>query len=545
MSDEIIKSVQEITLNFSKSWCGNFIEDDAYDSLLGRLGEVVQLTASDESYRMQLASSEELWRSLSAVLTRAREVAHGVMKDRSTSFIFVRTLRGLTLLMRNMSVCNQRYPQQYQFLKECIDTFLRVVKLNCGIDDMLTSYYTITVSFLHNITKDVGANGHIALELLVPFLEYPVEHLTVDQELSYCYAALFLNLAASDELLAGIIKELSCSKIIDGCLLQGIAKHHCIIFKKLDNVKNEDEEYDITSLEAMMLKIFSKLAVHESFCHCLAQLEQEDLDEFFEILKCLQLVVTSSERWDKFELIAIMTWCFPLFEGAAKSTVSYLETKATNEEKAIVLHNKLTITMDIISTLAQYDQVQKYLISYGGLEVLIELLRALQNKLIRINFYKNPNGTVKGLKTTDALGSKLTDEQLLSERIDYKNYSIKATNFPEIKLLVIEILTMLVHNRKDIQDKVRELSGLELVLSNCVIDDNDPFIKERSVVCIKFLLKDNPLNQDFVAKLEAKKPVQDEALSAAGYEVKINGAGELKLKTIDETDSTGHRVDGH
>ena len=82
------------------------------------------------------------------------------------------------------------------------------------------------------------------------------------------------------------------------------------------------------------------------------------------------------------------------------------------------------------------------------------------------------------------------------------------------------------------QDRIRELHGLELVLSNCVIDDNDPFIKERSVVCIKYLLQDNRPNQDFVAQLEAKKAVQDDVLSEAGYEVKIGNTGELKLDSV-------------
>lgn len=136
------------------------------------------------------------------------------------------------------------------------------------------------------------------------------------------------------------------------------------------------------------------------------------------------------------------------------------------------------------------------------------------------------------MKTMDATGEKVSDEALLNQRVDYDSFQILPTNFPECKLLIIEILTMLVYNRREVQDRIRELHGLELVLSNCVIDDNDPFIKERSVVCIKYLLQDNRPNQDFVAQLEAKKAVQDDVLSEAGYEVKIGNTGELKLDSV-------------
>ncbi|QLL31079.1 hypothetical protein HG536_0A08960 [Torulaspora globosa] len=539
MPSEAVSSVRQLLLTFEATLRTSPTNIDAYNGLLGHLGEIVQISAKDESFRMELASSEELWSRFKVAIGKAREVAGMVMSDQETSFIYVRTLRGLTLLLRNMSACDLPFPRQMKFLDECTVTFLRIAQLNPNIDEMLISYYTITTGFLHNITKDMTAYENMALEPLMRFLEYPTEHLINDQKLSYCYCTLFLNLTASEDFLYAFFRQTSCSKIIHDNILGGVARHHSVILKGLGKVNADEEKYEITSLDAVLLKTFARLAANESFGHYLVQCERENADVFFDVLKCLRLVVTSSERWDKFTLTVLMTWCFPIFERAAQSTVSYLEKKATDEQEAIILHNKLTMTMDIMSTLAQYDHVQKFLLSYGALEILIRLLRALQNNLVRINFYKNPNGTIKGLKTTDGLGSELTDEQLLSKRIDYSNFHIKATNFPECKLLIIEILTTLIHNRRDVQDKVRELGGLELILSNCTIDDNDPFIKERSVICIKFLLKDNAPNQDFVAKLEAKKVVQEEALSTAGYEVRINSSGELKLDTISDDKCDG------
>ncbi|KAM9886264.1 hypothetical protein OXX79_014309 [Metschnikowia pulcherrima] len=79
---------------------------------------------------------------------------------------------------------------------------------------------------------------------------------------------------------------------------------------------------------------------------------------------------------------------------------------------------------------------------------------------------------------------------------------------------------------------MRELHGLELILSNCVIDEDNPYIKEHSVLCLRFVLQENQRNQEFVASLEAKQVVNADALSEAGYEVSIKD-GKVKVRNSD------------
>lgn len=69
------------------------------------------------------------------------------------------------------------------------------------------------------------------------------------------------------------------------------------------------------------------------------------------------------------------------------------------------------------------------------------------------------------------------------------------------------------------------------MLSNCIIDNNNPFIKEQAIVCLKYLLQKNPKNQQFVADLEAKKVVDDQVLLEVGYQVEvIDGKVAVKRK---------------
>ncbi|CAI4869474.1 CLL_collapsed_G0005850.mRNA.1.CDS.1 [Saccharomyces cerevisiae] len=102
------------------------------------------------------------------------------------------------------------------------------------------------------------------------------------------------------------------------------------------------------------------------------------------------------------------------------------------------------------------------------------------------------------------------------------------------RTVIIEILASLVYAHPEIQDQIRELGGLALILSNCVIDDNDPFIKERSIVCLKFLLKNNAKNQEYVKKMEAQDVVQDDALSKAGFEISVEKGGKVRLVSKEE-----------
>ncbi|OBA23938.1 hypothetical protein METBIDRAFT_35102 [Metschnikowia bicuspidata var. bicuspidata NRRL YB-4993] len=85
------------------------------------------------------------------------------------------------------------------------------------------------------------------------------------------------------------------------------------------------------------------------------------------------------------------------------------------------------------------------------------------------------------------------------------------------------------HDSNAIKDEIRTLHGLELILSSCVIDEHNPYMKEHAILCLKFLLQDNAMNQEFVAQLEAKQVIDGSALSDAGYEITI-ADGNVKLK---------------
>lgn len=519
--------VEEITVisQFARILGEDTNSSEAYQLLLTLLDPIVRRSSQDDEYRQSLANAEDVWKSLKKALQNSRnsDTKHEVRS------IHLRCLRGLFILMRNLSVGNQIIPQHLQLPKVVADTFINAVMNSICYDNMEISLYVAAASFLYNVTKITINFDKEAFESLDSFLRYPLILLNKSEEILHPYMMLFLNLTYSDEFLCRLLKPAVQVDTLYELLMRVTSmQDHSNDQNYWAYLSNKDE---INTLDMLLLKIFTNVVTSESLGSYLQFARANDHKKFLKILRISQLIITSYENWNKFQLIGIMSWCFTLLQQTAQETKEYFLQKLEEEHKAEFLHESLNICLDIISNLSVSDHVQQYILSYNGLELLISLLRTLQENLIRINFYKGIDGSIKSLRATDYQGIKIDDKKILDCRIDPASYQIRACNFPGCKSFIIEILASLTYENHIIQDIVREIHGLELVLSNCLIDDNDPFIKERSIICVKFLLKGNAANQDFVAQLEAKNSVPDETLSDAGYEVKIGADGKVSLKS--------------
>lgn len=496
-----------------------------YESLLTQLDPIVKRSSQDEDYRQHLANLGNVWQSLKFTLEKLSIID----AEQGVRFVYLRCLRGLFILMRNLSASNQMIPRQLRLHEVATKTFIRVAMYSIKYDEMELSLYMTVTSFLYNITKtDLNLDREI-FGSLYPFLEYPIAHLDRSEQLLYPYTLFFLNLTSSDEFLYCLLKPEDKTDILYELLMSFTPGQDPLDYSQSYWAQISTKE-QIGPLDAILLRIFTNIVTSESLGPYLQNARSKDYLKFLRLLRISEIVVTSSEKWDKFELTGVMSWCLPLLQQAAQDIEQYFQKNLEEESKAELIHEQLNISLDVISNLSVYDHVQQYILSYNSLESLISLLKTLHENLIRINFYKGVDGSIKSIRATNSKGEKIAgDDQILSRRIDLATNQIRATNFPGSKSFIIEILASLAYEKLVVKDKVRELHGLEVVLSNCVIDDNDPFIKERSIICIKFLLKENAANQDFVAQLEAKKPVPDETLSDLGYQVKIGSDGKISL----------------
>lgn len=102
-----------------------------------------------------------------------------------------------------------------------------------------------------------------------------------------------------------------------------------------------------------------------------------------------------------------------------------------------------------------------------------------------------------------------------------------------LKKLVVLVLSSLVWKSKAVQEQMRKYHGVEMILNCCNYDDNNPYIREHAIMCLRFLLEGCLENQQIVERLEARKTIPDEVLDKQGYETFINAAGKVKLRKKD------------
>jgi len=95
----------------------------------------------------------------------------------------------------------------------------------------------------------------------------------------------------------------------------------------------------------------------------------------------------------------------------------------------------------------------------------------------------------------------------------------------------IRILANLAYNNKHCQDLVRQVGGLALILSNCMFDDDNNYLREWSILALRNLCLENTDNQQFVASLKALAvpPKVQQEMSRQGFRVEISPEGTVKL----------------
>lgn len=95
----------------------------------------------------------------------------------------------------------------------------------------------------------------------------------------------------------------------------------------------------------------------------------------------------------------------------------------------------------------------------------------------------------------------------------------------------IKVLANISFENKNCQDYVRESGGLALILSNCMYDDDNMFLREWSILALRNLCLENVDNQQFVISLKALAvpPRVQQQMNEQGFQVEITPEGKVTL----------------
>ncbi|SGZ40364.1 uncharacterized protein HGUI_02564 [Hanseniaspora guilliermondii] len=416
----------------------------------------------------------------------------------------------------------------------------------------------LDVSLGLDIDQDVQKNVTETTYFLVYSIDYMTRNIKDDIML-----VIFLNniINKNDKFLQYALRDNEFKeKVIEKYFLTKVLYedvYNSLINRPKENVNNEE---NLNKKELIALQVLKKILTHESitpyFEGKLVHDVNKNFDENYEILslwsRISSTLLCNSTIFDTFQLTNIMIWVFMILENVSMSIINIFQNHKINSidesyidteliPKTDKLYDILINNLDILSHLCQFQHCQKFVLHYKGIEKLGELLGVLHTNCYRLSVHIDDK---KGGKLTlnDNL-KKNPDFNNWDKVIDKENNKIKSINFPHIKSLIIEILTKFLafdnetivelSKIKEIQNLMKAESILEVVLSNCAIDDNEPFIKERAIMFLKYALHNNQKNQEFVAKLEQRTTVDSQSetlLEEIGYEVDISKNGKIGLK---------------
>lgn len=87
---------------------------------------------------------------------------------------------------------------------------------------------------------------------------------------------------------------------------------------------------------------------------------------------------------------------------------------------------------------------------------------------------------------------------------------------------LIVIIANCTFRRKEVQDEIRRQNGIFLLLEQCVVDEENPFSREKALWAIRNLLEGNDDNQREVAELEIQGSVNLPETDELGLRVEVD-----------------------
>uniref|UniRef100_A0A0E0K801 Ataxin-10 domain-containing protein n=1 Tax=Oryza punctata TaxID=4537 RepID=A0A0E0K801_ORYPU len=95
---------------------------------------------------------------------------------------------------------------------------------------------------------------------------------------------------------------------------------------------------------------------------------------------------------------------------------------------------------------------------------------------------------------------------------------------------VVAVIANCLHRSKKVQDEVRHLDGIILLLQQCVVDEENPYLREWGLFAVKNLLEGNEENQKEVSELKMQEAVITPEIADIGLRVEMDKeTGQPKL----------------
>ncbi|KAM1252499.1 hypothetical protein ACFX13_041331 [Malus domestica] len=216
-----------------------------------------------------------------------------------------------------------------------------------------------------------------------------------------------------------------------------------------------------------------------------------------------------NERLQEITVPSDLAFCvFGIFKksiGILKCATRGKSGLPTGSSMIDVLGYSLTILRDICAQKSvrgsneDLGDAVDVLLSHGLIELLLCLLRDLE-----------PTSVMrKAIKQGE-------------ERDGPKSSSLKPCPYKGFRRDMVAVVGNCTYKRKLVQDEIRQKDGILLLLQQCGLDDDNPYLREWAIWCVRNLFEGNEENERVVAELELQGAVDTPEIAQLGLRVEAN-----------------------
>ncbi|XP_062426809.1 ataxin-10 [Rhea pennata] len=198
--------------------------------------------------------------------------------------------------------------------------------------------------------------------------------------------------------------------------------------------------------------------------------------------------VTNEEMIVFLRLADFLAGCF---QEKCQAVLKLTSASDNKNEEALVTIRLLDVLCEMTSNNGQLEHLQA---SPGLLETAVDTLRLthLAGK--------------QAVNIFTAIHAMTEQEEISHPAVDFKSH-------------LIRLIGNLCYKNKENQDKVCQLDGIPLILDNCSVDDNNPFVNQWAVYAIRNLIEQNERNQQLIAQMEEQGLADNSVLESMGLKI--------------------------
>ena len=269
------------------------------------------------------------------------------------------------------------------------------------------------------------------------------------------------------------------------------------IYTKDRTIQREDLDRQISDEDSVTLKVISNMAI--LIAKCIFYRVMESVHQ----LSCPFQLDTQRVHYLKFAEFETLFLCLEILANTTSMDHDLIQTH-------LMSHQIIHFVLDVFSKAPPPDPKAPGHTTASTQEASMDVQAYLEDTGESVSINRdilNQTGIPVLYETEDEHGTLIDQSMFLGYRCH-----------------LLRLVGNMCFDRRENQDLVRTLEGIPLVLNHCYSDDQNPYLREWGVFCIRNLTENNLENQELISKFQTLQvdPRTQDMLNEMGVQAELD-----------------------